>query len=404
MNILFLSEDNSIFNNGSLNQVKISEYASLVNMLFVIVTTGFKKKSIQTKQISHNTWIYQTNSAYKFLRAWDIFKLASFEIKNRNIFQADVIICEGQFTTVFAGYLLSKKFKRPLYVFLSGKSEKNFFAPVGLKNFLLSKIIWFILIKADCIKVDNFEVKEKLRKKLALKNHTIQVIKPFLDTDLLLASAKTSDSEERMENNFIKRKFPDFKFTAVAFVDDIEQVKLALNILKKINKHFPPISLVLLLSYNLKSSYVNFFIKKRLKFFVRVENVGEDLCEYLVSANTFFGISEGEKYEGVLSKACAVGATIIALDSSVSKTLIEDNTTGFICPLSDKQKTIDYFAAKTLFLMENPSIGSGFKMNIAISFKEQFNNTKEEYLNKLKLSWKECLEKYKKSHLKFYRY
>lgn len=101
-------------------------------------------KKIKTKQISQNTWIYKTNSISKLLRIWNVFNLASFEVKAKNIFQADLIIYKDQFVSTFAGYLLAKKFKKPLYVFLSESNERKFFNPAGLKNFLLSKIFDFI--------------------------------------------------------------------------------------------------------------------------------------------------------------------------------------------------------------------------------------------------------------------
>jgi hypothetical protein len=265
--------------------------------------------------------------------------------------------------------------------------------------------MWFVLFNADYIKVDNFETKEKLRKKFDLKNHVIQVIKPFIEADMLLASSRSLlVSEERIENSFIRRKFPELKFTIVSFVDDINQVKLSLDILEKLNRQYPPTSLILLHSYNIRSSRINHFVNRNLRSFVHIENIDENLCEYLISANIFFGISEGGKYEEILNKACAVGATIVALEGDTSKQLIEDNTTGFLCPVSQRQEIIDYFASKTLFLMKNPAISTSFKMNVAYSFKQHFTGTKKEYLEKLKLSWKECLESYKKSSLKFYRY
>ena len=404
MKILILSENNSVFDNNSLTRVKILEYASLVSMLFVIVATSYKKKSIQTREISKNTLLYQTNSVYKFLHIWDVIKLASFELKNKNIFQPEIVISEAQLTSALAGYFFCRKFKRPLYISLSIASENKFFAPVGLKNFLQAKIIYLVLLKADCIQVDSVETKEKLRKKFGFKNHTIQLIKPVLDADMLLASSRTLVNKEKIGNTFIKKKFPDLKFTAVAFVDNAEQVRFSLEILKKINEHFPPISLILLPSYNIRISRINRLIKKRFRPFVRVENIDEDLCEYLTSANVFFGISKGEKYKEILSKACSVGAIIIAIEDGMVKKLIEDGTTGFICPASNKQKIIDYFEAKTLFLTINPAIGLSFKMNISIYLKKGFRSKKKEYLSKLKSSWKECLENYKKSRLKFYRY
>ena len=293
MKILILSENNSVFDDNSLTRVKILEYASLVSMLFVIVTTSYKKKSIKIKEINKNTWLYQTNSVSKFLHIWDVIKLASFELKNKNIFQPEVVVSEAQLTSALAGYFLCRKFKRPLYISLSVASENKFFAPVGLKNFMQAKIIYLVLLKADCIQVDSVETKEKLRKKFGFKNHTIQLIKPVLDADMLLASSRTLVNKEKIGNTFIQKKFPDSKFTAVAFVDNAEQVRFSLEILKKMNEHFPPISLILLPSYNIKISRVNHLIKKRFKSFVRIENIDEDLCEYLTSANVFFGISDG---------------------------------------------------------------------------------------------------------------
>jgi len=403
MKILFLSEDSSVFDENSVAQAKVLEYASLASMFFIIVATQFNKKSNVTKKISSNAWMYRTNSAHKFSYIYDIYKLASFEIKDRNIFQADVIVCDGQFTSAVAGYFLSRKFKRPLYVFLSDTAERKFLAPVGLKNFLLSKIIWFVLVKADYIEVNNFGAKERLRKKIALKNHTIQVIKPFLEAEMLLASSKMADGK-REDNNFLRKKFPEFKFMIVAFVDNVEQVELSLNILKKLNEHFPPASLVFLPSYNIKNSRVARLIKRNMRNWVRVENIDENLCEYLSSSNVFWGLSEGEKYEEVLSKACAVGSTIIALEGGISSQFIDDNVTGLICPQLGRKETVDYFVDKTFFLMSHPSSSIGFKINSAIYFKQHFTASKKEFLNKLKLSWKECVDKYEKSKLKFYRY
>ncbi len=400
MRILLLSEDISIFDDNSESRRKVLEYASIVSTLFVVVASDYKKDSPRTKQIAPNAWIYQTNSHFAFFKIYNILRLISFELKVKGFFQADLIIADSTFTSLMAGYLVAKKYKRLLYALLTETDEKGFFIPVGAVNYILTKIAWYILAKAYCIKVDSFNAREKLlRKSPTLK---IEVIKPFIDISSLRTKPKIDVNEDRTAKNLIKKRFSQFRFTAVSFVDSTAQIKETLEILDRVNKHFPPISLILLLSNNLIDTNINHYVRSDLKTFVYAEVIGDNISEYLSGSNVFWGISAGEKYEEILSKACILGATIITKDSEISRKLIEDNITGFICETLLEQEIINYFVSKTFYLMENPEIGLGFKMNVSMSFEQQFSNSKDEYINKLKSSLEENLEDYKSDHLKWY--
>lgn len=400
MRILLLTEDISIFDDDSESRRKVLEYASIASTLFVVVASDYNKDSLKTKQIAPNAWIYQTNSHFNFLKIYNIFSLISFELKVKGIFQADLVISDSTFTSLMASYLVAKKYKRLLYVLLSEANEKSFFRPVGVVNYILTKISWHILTKAYCLKVDSFNAREKLLgKSPALK---IEVIKPFIDISALRTKPKIDVNEDRTARNLIKKRFPQFRFTAVAFVDSAEQIKLALEILDRVNKHFPPISLILLLSNNLLNTNINHYLRRDLKSFVYAEIIGNNISEYLSGSNVFWGISTGEKYEEILSKACILGATIITKDSEISRKLIEDNATGFISETLLGQEITNYFVSKTFFLMENPEIGLSFKLNVSMSFEQQFSNSKDEYISKLKSSLEENFENYKNDHLKWY--
>lgn len=401
MKILLLSEDNFILDDNSPKRAKILEFSSFASTLFVIILTTFEKDTNKIKQIAQNTWIYRVASHLKFLRIFNAINLASFEMKAGGVFQADVIISEDQFISTFTGYLLARKFKRPLYIFLSEENEKKLFAPRGFKRFLLSKILWFVLKRADFIKVDNQQVKEKLIKKSS--SLSVEIIKPFIDPHSLIIDPEVISNKKTNERNLIKKKFAQLRFTSVVFVDNKKQAKIALNILEGLNKTFPPTSLIILISDDLSLRSVNRLVKENSKPFVCIESLNSDLIEYMAESNVFFGISSGGKYDEILSNACAIGSKVIALESETSKRLIEDNVTGFICPPSKEKETVDYFVNKTFFLMKNPVVGINFKVNLPLSFKQQFN-TKEEYLNKLKSSLDECAENYKKSHIKHYEF
>jgi hypothetical protein len=400
MKILIISEDNSIFSDSVSKQHTFLEYSSFVNELFVIVLTSVEKNLNKAKQMAKNVWLYKATANLKLFRIINAIHLASFEVKAGGVFQADLIVCEDQYVSTIAGYLISKKFKKPLYIFLSEENERKLFNPLGFKETALSKILWFIFKKAECIKVTNLRSQEKLLKKSS--SLKVELIKPFIDFNLLLSKSKTDTHEDANENDIIKSKFPQLRFTSTVFVDNIKQLKISLSILEGLNKYFPPTSLIILISNNLNIKKVNNFIDKKFKNFVYIEPINDDLINYISQSNAFWGVSQGEKYEEILSKACALGAKIIALKSDISTKFIDDDATGYICPISSERDEVNYFVTKNLFLMKNPIIGLNFKVNLPFTFKKQFNETEEDYINKLKDSFKGCIEKFKIDHAKYY--
>ena len=148
MKILLLTEDNSILEENSPKNSKLLEYSSFVNGLFVIILTNKNKNSFKTKRLTQNAWIYQAISSLKILRIINAFKLASFEVKANGVFQADLIICEDQFISTITGYFLSKKFRRPLYIFLTDENERKLFYPVGVIQIIKANFLWFIFKRA----------------------------------------------------------------------------------------------------------------------------------------------------------------------------------------------------------------------------------------------------------------
>lgn len=394
MKLLIISEDKTIFEEKSESRNNILNYASFLDNLFVVVANKTEKKSDKISQIAENAWIYKTHSFSKLFRVFKIYRLASFELKARGIFQPDLIMCEDQFISTFAGYLLSKKFKRPLYINISEINERKFFFPKGIKRIFLSKILLFILNRSNYVKVDSQKTREKILKKYP--HLYIDAIKPYFDLESLIDKA-----DKNLEK--LKKTKKD-KFTTTAFVNTKEQVNLAVDILRKLNMHYPPSILTLLPSDDLQNKNLMRLVNKNLRPFVIIEKQKEKWSEVLINSNIFFGISKDEEYESALTKACIIGVTIIAKEDETSKNLIEDNSTGFLCPLTKKDEVVEYFENKTLYLMKNPSISLTFKMNIPLSFKQQFSDTKEEYTKKLKSSWEDCFKKYKEDHLKYYRY
>jgi len=91
-------------------------------------------------------------------------------------------------------------------------------------------------------------------------------------------------------------------------------------------------------------------IKKSWEPYVCIESLNDDLAKYISKSNVFLGISMGEIYEEILSKACAVGSRIIALKSEFTTRLIEDEVTGYLCPTLKEREVADT-SLKKLFIL-----------------------------------------------------
>lgn len=406
MKALILSEDKTIFGNNSLSQKRIVEYSALVNMLFVVVAGGLRKDSKNDSAGQHlieKIWLYQTKDNPFILKVFDLYKLASFQIKNKGVFHADIIICEDQPVSTLAGYLLAKKYKRPLYINISEANHRNYFSGNKHHNFLISKLLNIVLKKADCVKVDSDSIKKHLSK--SLPESKIEVIKPFVDIKTLIADYKSvsGDSNEK-KKEIIRSRFGLIRFTVVTFVNSINEARIAIDILRKINMFSSQISLFLIHSENISHNEILSQINDDVKSFIYVEDLNNNIVDYLISSNLFWGISSGEKYEETFVKACVAQSAIIAKRDSFTEEFIDDGTTGFLCPASTNEELINYMADRHIYLMRNYNIAVGFKINIGLTFKQQFGNTnvKEEYLQTLQLSWQKCIEEYKKAHTKLY--
>lgn len=406
MKALILSEDKTIFENNSPSQKRIVEYSAMVSVLFVVVAGGLKKDSKNDSVGQHfidKIWLYQTKNNSFIFKILDLYKLATFQLKNKGIFHADIIVCEDQPISTFAGYLLSRKYKRPLYINISEANYINYFGGTNKKNYLISKFLYKILSRADCIKIDSDSIKKQILKKIP--ESKIDVIKPFVDVKTLIADYKSSGNESNeKKKEIIRNRFGVVRFTVITFVKTINEVRIAIEILRKINMLSSQISLFLIHSDDISRSQVLAQIRDEVKNFIYVDNLNNNIVDYLISSNIFWGISSGEKYEETFIKACITQSAIVAKKDSFAEEFIDDGTTGFLCPGSTDEELINYIADRNIYLMRNYNIAVGFKINISLTFKQQFGNTnvKEEYLQTLQSSWQKCIEEYKKAHTKLY--
>lgn len=405
MKVLVLSEDKNIFDKNS-SQKRIVEYSAMVDILFVVVAGGLTKDSNNDKvgqRFIDKIWIYQTKNNSFFFKVYELYKLASFQIKNKGIFQADLIVCEDQPVSTLAGYLLARKYKRPLYVFISEASFRNYFSGFQKHKYLASRLLKYVLKRSDCIKVDTDSIKKELLKNIP--DLKIDVIRPFIDIKTLISEYNTSGAESNeKKKEIIRSRFGLVRFTAITFVNSINEARLALDVLKKVNTFSSQISLFLIHSENISGNQILSLINDDMKKFVYVDNLNNNIVDYLMSSNIFWGISSGERYEETFIKACVTQSVIIAKRDPFAEEFIDDGTTGFLCPSNTGEELENYIADRHIYLMRNYNIAVGFKINIGLAFKQQFGNTnvKTEYLQTLYESWSKCINEYKKAHTKLY--
>src|SRR3989338_1039474 len=128
MNVLMISTDRKIFEDGSAVRSRMLEYGKLFDELHIIV---FSKEKNKTK-ISDNIFVYSTNSMSKF-----------FYIIN--------------------AVIIAKKFKIKLQLQIHTDFLSRYFIQKSLLNRLRVVVAKFLLPKTNCIRVASKRIADTLK-------------------------------------------------------------------------------------------------------------------------------------------------------------------------------------------------------------------------------------------------
>src|SRR3989338_5363206 len=294
MNVLMISTDRKIFEDGSMVRSRMLEYGKLFDELHIIV---FSKERNKTK-ISDNIFIYSTNSMSKFFYIINAVKIGKKIVKTSpNNF---IITTQDPFETGISGWLIAKKFKIKLQLQIHTDFLNKYFIQKSLLNRLRVVVAKFLLLKTNCIRV--------VSKKIA------DTLKTIVD------DSKIKNAPIKID---LRKKYPQFDFIILmsSRLEKEKNISLAIFVMKEIIKKYPETWLIIVGEGRERKS-----LKSQISSLKLDGNVIFDgwqnkdaLFSYYKTADLFLLTSNYEGYGMTIIEALAAGLPVISTDVGVAR-------------------------------------------------------------------------------------
>lgn len=373
MNIIMLSTDRKIFENGSAVRERIIEYGTLFDELHVVVAS---KRSLRLKSehIAPNIWLYPTNSLTSFLYPVKMYFLGNKIIKDKHFEKTHTAItAQDPFETGLAGTLLAKKFNLKLQI----QVHTDFLNPEFFESSILNRmrlhISAYVLPKADGIRVVSTKIKKLIVAKMHLSEMKIRVMPIFVDAKSIINLKPTVD---------IRQKYPQFKFVILMPTRFSEEKNLlfALDVFKMVLNKYPFTGLVFVGEGKMEKEMRQKVKALTMENSVIFEPWSRDVVSYIKTANLMLVTSRFEGYGMSIIEAGLSGCPVVASRVGVAEELVS-GINAEVCPVGD----FECFVNSIISLIEN----NEKRENQRVHLKHHFENTldtKKKYLANFKSS------------------
>lgn len=378
LKILLVTQDSTLFEEGSLSRARMLEYGALVNQLHVIVLCRIGHGFRITK-ISPNVWLYPTNSIFKALYPLDALRISYFQITWKHRLQANLISAEDPFETGLCAWLIARRNKKRLHI----KVENDFLDPhyveEGVRAELKMYLAKYVVTKALRIQAASQKIKQSLETMLFIPHDRISVLAPYVDINRIMAEPIKNDLRTRYGSGFI--------ILMNTRLSKEKNIPLAISVMERIVRMYPKTTLVIVGSGHQRGRLMSLVHKAGLSHNVFFESKAQDLISYYKSAHVNLITSDYEDHGAPIIEALAASCPVVATYTPVSTSIFGSlKYSHYLCPAGDG----DCLTARVKELMEVTGARDDFKINAKYIVQDLLPYTKEQYLQAVKKDWLLC--------------
>ncbi len=306
-NLLMISIDRKIFEEGSNVRTRQIEYAKDWDEVHIIIATD---RSFKEVHIAPNIWVYPTRSRSKLLYPFDAARLGRFIAKRKII---SLITCQDPFLTAMAGVTLKKEMRVLLEIQVHTDIGSPNYA-YTLSNKYRKYLALSYLPKADFIRVASQRIKDYLVSVLHLEEKKITVRPIKVDVEWIRNAPITAD---------LHQKYPQFEKVVLmaSRLEKEKNIELALHSWKKVAEKIPKAGLIIVGSGSEESHLRGLTSRLNLGKAVVIEPWADKqmLASYYKTADVFLNTSLFEGYGMTLVEAKAADCPIISTDVGVAR-------------------------------------------------------------------------------------
>jgi glycosyltransferase involved in cell wall biosynthesis len=376
MNILMISTDRSIFDEGSSVQSRLLEQGSLVTHLHVVVLTPRSGVFTQTKIGKHVT-VYPTLSAGRLAYVVDAYRIGGEILRHARKDAKWLITTQDPFELGAVGYMLARKFHFPLHLQLHTDPWSAVWRKGHPLNRLRFALAVFLLRKADGVRVVSERVERSVRS-LGVPDTRITKIPIYVDV-MHFMNVKPAFDLHRAYSNFthvvlsIGRLQPEKNYAGL------------IRAFAQVHKAHEDTLLLIVGSGPERERLIFLARSLELDACVKILPWARDVAAYYKTCDVYVQPSLYEGWGLAVVEAMAGGAPVVMTDVGCAGEIVRSEETGLVVPVAD-EKALAYAIDRLLGNRE-------FALNLAANGNAAVQKlaTKAETLMLYKTSWEQAL-------------
>jgi len=325
--VLFVSDDDSLFTEGSMSQLRMAEYSSLFEEVHVIVCTKTQYEFGGLK-LRENVWVYPTKSRSSWFFIYDAYKTVQRELFFADTFRADVVGASNPFLVGCAGYFIARHFKRGFYLEILTNSLEKKLRHLSRYDSWRQRVARFLLKRADRIRVCETRVKDVIRSLYPAIAEKVSVLPFFADIEAL----KNANPEWDLH-----AKYPKFQFIMLLVADFIPEsnIPLAIEASQFVLRQYESVGMILVGTGPEEKKIRDRIKAKNLQTKIIIEKPEKSRASYFKTANIFISTaSDGGDIDSLISAAVS-RLPIITSQVGVAADLFVHERSALLCQVGD---------------------------------------------------------------------
>ncbi len=381
MDVLMITADTNALREGSPAQARFKEYA-LLGRHWVVIVLNSRREHYAARKVGDSLWFIPINAYLRFLAPFQALAVARRQLFFQGRLQVDVIAARDATSSALAAWLIARRFRRPLHIYLSQNVVSDQWGKESVGNWLRMQLARFLVARADALSTDSESVRAALATMSVAIGDRTTLIPRFIDVPSIRSESLRVD---------LAAKYPHFKFIllVVAPLSRAYNVQLAITVLAGVLRSYAHAGLVIVgegpLKRRLRAHARHLGVLHRVAF----ETWNENLDSYYKSAHVLLVTAPYEEYGDTIAEAAAGSCAIVSTPVGLAAAFIKSGESGFLCDPSDPAA----FVKAIMLMIKDPPVRERTRLNGMLAVDAYMGHTDgAQRLALAKQSWEAAIE------------
>src|SRR3990167_1438553 len=328
MNILMFSTDRAVFDEESPVRRRLTEQASLVSGMHVVVLTK-KKDAFDRRHFGKHVTVYPTSSVNRLAYIVDAYRLGVEILRAGRHTSRWLVTTQDPFEVGVVGYLLARKFRAPFHVQLHTDPWSEAWRRGHILNRVRFLLGLFLLKHADGIRV----VSERVEKRvlgLGIPRERVTKIPIYVDTEYFFGAKPAFDP---------RRTYPAYG-KVVLSIGRLEPEKNFRGLIRAfaiVHRAHPDALLLIIGSGAERERLLSLARSLSLDDCVKILPLGRGAAAYYKTCDVYVQPSLYEGWGLAVIEALASGAPVVMTDVGCAGEVVKHEESGLVVPVNDEK-------------------------------------------------------------------